>query len=122
MGNTNQEEQEIPTKPAQFPFATNTAFKDETSMIKSTPMPSPREASRESLAQTVAIANGHSGYMQKLDEQINSLMTKSSRKNVHGRSIYVCNVCGKEEKDSHMKKHIEAKHLEGISIPCNFCE
>ena len=122
MEKTNQEEQEIPTKPAEFPFATNTAINDETRMIKSTPMSSPQEASREYLARTVAIANGHSGYMQKLDEQINSLMTKSSRKNKHGRSIYVCNVCGKEEKDSHMKNHIEAKHLEGISIPCNFCE
>ena len=85
-------------------------------------MSSPREASRESLAQTVAIENDHSGNMQKLDKQINSLMTKSSRKNMHGRSIFVCNVCGKEEKDSNMKNHIEANHLEGISIPCNFCE
>ena len=122
MGKSNQEEKEIPTKPAEFPFASNAAFNDETRVIKSTPISSPREASRESLARTVAIANEHSSNMQKLDEQINALMTKTSRKNKHGRSIFVCNVCGKEGNDSNMKHHIEANHLEGISIPCNFCE
>ena len=60
--------------------------------------------------------------MQKLDEQIKPLMTKSSRKTKHGQFFYVCNVCGKEANHKNMKDHIEANHLEGISIPCNFCE
>ena len=41
---------------------------------------------------------------------------------MHGQPIYVCNVCGKESKQGNMKNHIEANHLEGISVPCNFCE
>ena len=60
--------------------------------------------------------------MQKLDKQIISLMTKSSSKNKNGQPIYVCNVCGKEAEHMNMKNHIEANHLEGISVPCNFCE
>jgi len=34
----------------------------------------------------------------------------------------ICTVCGKEGKLSQIKDHIEAKHLEGVSIPCNYCE
>ena len=122
MGKSNQGEQEVPTKPSEFPVAEKTAFKDKTRMTKSTAMSSPRGASRDSMAWTVALANENSGNMQKLDEQINSLMTKSSRKNIHGQPLYVCNVCGKEDSHRHMRDHIEANHLEGISVHCNFCE
>ena len=34
---------------------------------------------------------------------------------------YVCQVCGKEGRGHHIRRHIEANHLEGISIPCNIC-
>ena len=62
---------------------------------------------------------------QKLDEQINTMMRKSPRKSeVEGALyvFYVCTICGKEGKSQHVKMHIEANHLEGISIPCNLCE
>ena len=120
MGKSKQEEQEIPTKPSEVPVTKNVALKDETRLTKS--MAFPRGSSRDSQVRTVAVANENSADIQKLDEQINSLMTKSLRNNKHGLPFYVCNVCGKEETRSHMKNHIEAKHLEGISIPCNFCE
>ena len=123
MGKTNQEEQAIPTKPSDVFVAENAAFKDETRITKSVAMSSPQGRSRGSQAQTVAVANEHSANIQELDEQINSLMTKSSRKNKYGQPIYICNVCGKEgyhRRD--VRDHIEANHLEGISIPCNFCE
>ena len=35
---------------------------------------------------------------------------------------YVCKVCGKEGQKPVIKGHIEANHLEGISIPCNLCD
>ena len=121
MGNSNQGEQEVPTKPSEVPVAKNAALKDETRMTKSAAMSSPRGSSGDFQARTVAVANEHSANMLQLDEQINSLMTKSSRK--EGRNpIYICNVCGKEDIRGHMRDHIEANHLEGISIPCNFCE
>ena len=122
MGKSNQREQEIPTKPSEVPVAKNVALKDETRMKKSTPMLSPRSSSRDSQVRTVAVANENSADIQKLDEQINSLMTKSSRKNIRGMPIYICNDCGKEGKHSQVRDHIEANHLQGISVPCNFCE
>ena len=67
------------------------------------------------------IASDMPGDMQKLDEKLNSMMEKTSRRNSDGRPIYVCNMCGKEGKNQHIKSHIEYKHLEGVSIPCNLC-
>ena len=123
MGKSNQGEQEIPTKSWEVPVAKNAALKDETRMTKSSPMPSPPSSSRDSSrVRTVAVANENSADIQKLDEQINSLMTKSSRKNTRGMPIYVCNDCGKEGKHSQVRDHIEANHLQGISVPCNYCE
>ena len=121
MGKLNQDE-EIFTMPEELPVTKNTAFKYETRMTKSTAISPPRGTSRDSRARTVALANEDSGNMQKLDDQIKALMTKGSKKNMHGQPIYVCNVCGKESKQGNMKNHIEANHLEGISVPCNLCE
>ena len=60
--------------------------------------------------------------LQELDEQISSMMTKTAKKNFHGGLLYACNSCGKEGTHHHMKEHIEAIHLVGISVPCDFCE
>ena len=35
---------------------------------------------------------------------------------------YICKVCGKEDHFSHMKDHIEGKHMEGLSLPCDCCD
>ena len=118
MGKSYQGEQEIPTKSSEVPVAKNAALKDETRITKS----SPRGSVIDSHVRTVSVANEHPALIQKLDERINTFMTKSSRKNKHGQPFYVCNVCGKEDIHGHMKFHIEANHLEGISVPCNFCE
>ena len=57
---------------------------------------------------------------QELDEKIMSLLEKgdpSEREN-----IYYCNVCGLRGMKNSLKDHVETKHLEGISLPCNMCE
>ena len=63
--------------------------------------------------------------LANLEEKVKSMMEKSLNKmktgNVRGFA-YLCKVCGKEGKGSHIKNHIEANHLVGIVIPCNFCE
>ena len=71
---------------------------------------------------TVAIVKHHLGDFQELDDQTMSMMEKTSRKNPRGKPLYICKVCGKEGKNSHLKTHIEANHAEGVSIPCNICE
>ena len=37
-------------------------------------------------------------------------------------SVLICKVCGKEDKITNIIDHIEANHLEGISIPCDYCD
>ena len=106
-------EEEVPINPSGFIAPQNATLK---------PFPLTPAPLKESSIRTVSLANEQSDDLQKLDEQINSMMTKGSRKNKHGHLLYACNSCGYESKQSHMKSHIEVNHLEGISVPCNFCE
>ena len=45
-------------------------------------------------------------------------------KHSEGKMIkaHVCQVCGKEGTLTQIRNHIEANHLEGVSIPCNVCD
>ena len=63
-----------------------------------------------------------SGDLKDLDKKCNSMMERTLRRKENGQSLYKCKVCGKEEICGGLKHHIEANHLQGISIPCNFCE
>ena len=57
-----------------------------------------------------------------LDEQINSMMTKSDVSSVIGQgSMATCNVCGKEGPAKGMPRHIEANHIDGVSHSCDIC-
>ena len=47
------------------------------------------------------------------------MVEKTSRKTASGRFMFSCKVCGKEGKSGDIKNHIEAIHLEGVSVPCN---
>merc|ERR1712129_233928 len=61
-----------------------------------------------------------------LDDQVNAMMVKSSNMiaNGNGRKTYAltCTACGKEGNRSNIRDHIEVNHMEGVSIPCNFCD
>ena len=58
-----------------------------------------------------------------LEELVKSMMEKSQNKIGNGRQkADICKVCGKEGMGSDIKDHIEANHLEGIIVSCNFCE
>jgi len=64
-------------------------------------------------------------YIQSLDKEIESLMAKSDQIiRVAGvpRRAYTCKICGKEGQGRNIKHHIEINHIEGINIPCTFCE
>ena len=71
---------------------------------------------------TMALTGNFSGDLQELDNKINSMMVKTSNKSVRGKLIYKCTLCGKEAEVTQIKNHIEANHMEGISVPCNLCE
>ena len=60
--------------------------------------------------------------VQELDAKVKSMMTKSQ--NIlpnRNRKADICTVCGKEGDGSIIRDHIEANHLEGVSLPCNYC-
>ena len=51
-----------------------------------------------------------------LDDKIHQHVEKTND------GLYQCNLCGKSAKQKiQIKYHIEAKHLEGIQIPCPIC-
>ena len=60
-----------------------------------------------------------------LDKQIRSMISLGGniirRDSKHSETSCVCQVCGKEGLKQNIKEHIEGKHIEGISIPCNIC-
>ena len=60
---------------------------------------------------------------KELDDHVKSMMRKSENlvKNGHQKAN-ICTVCGKEGNGRDIKDHIEANHLEGVSLSCNCCE
>ena len=60
--------------------------------------------------------------LTELDEKVKSLMEKSQNRDSRGQFAFVCKICGKEGQGRNIKDHIEANHLKGVLIPCNFCE
>ena len=55
-----------------------------------------------------------------LDEQIKSMMTKSSVSYSNGQGyIATCNICGKEGPSKDMPRHIEANHISGGFHSCD---
>ena len=65
-----------------------------------------------------------SGDQEELDKTVKSMMQRNKCKDSIGvcKYVYVCNICGKEGQQTTIKGHIEAKHVGGITIPCNMCE
>ena len=62
----------------------------------------------------------YSGDLRDLNEKVRSMFNSTRR---DGQGVYVCQVCGKESKyPTNIRDHIEAHHVEGISLACNLCE
>ena len=60
--------------------------------------------------------------LQELDEKVKSIMETSENLAPSGKNrAKICKMCGKEGHPMAIRDHIEANHLEGISLPCNVC-
>ena len=82
-----------------------------------------KKAGIHSQNKTLALVNSNAGDIEALDEHIKIMMEKDSAKDSSGKALYRCKVCAKQTNHGNtMKKHIEANHLEGMSIPCNQCK
>ena len=64
--------------------------------------------------------------LKELDAKVKSMMERSQNMISYGKAnmqkANVCKVCGKEGQIVAIRDHIEANHLDGIVLPCNFCE
>ena len=70
----------------------------------------------------IAIPSFVSGDLQELDKKVKLMMEKSQNLCPDGGSkAKICKVCGKEGAGIAIRDHIEANHLEGVSLPCNVC-
>ena len=70
----------------------------------------------------MAVTNFVSGDLQELDEKVKSMMETSQNRIQSGeRRAKICKVCGMEGHSTTIRDHIEANHLEGVSLPCNAC-
>ena len=75
------------------------------------------DGEKNGVARSLALTGYNLEEMRKLDLDVKSKMEKSKSKS----SLHICKVCGKEGQTTSIKNHIEANHLEGVSIPCNHC-
>ena len=70
----------------------------------------------------MVVAKLVSGDFQELDEKVKSMMEKSPNRTSDGtKRADICKVCGKEGQWVAIRDHIEANHIEGVSLPCNVC-
>ena len=72
-----------------------------------------------------ALAIPLSANLQQLDETVKSMMETSQQMFQNGnrqKQGKQCKVCGKEGRATDIMGHIEAHHLDGVSIPCNQCD
>ena len=72
----------------------------------------------------IAIPSFVSGDLQELDEKVKSMMEASENFVQNGMKrerAKICKLCGKEGQGVNIRAHIEANHLEGVSLPCNIC-
>ena len=73
----------------------------------------------------VRLRNLATSNLQELDDTIKTMMETSENMIKVGkkqRRAKICKVCGKEGYSSDIKRHVEANHLEGVSVPCNLCD
>ena len=73
----------------------------------------------------VAIPNDLIEYTRDLDLKVKSMMEKSQNTILkQGKHVVadICKVCGKEGQWVAIRDHIEANHLEGVSLPCGLCD
>ena len=57
---------------------------------------------------------------QEQQDKIKSIMMTGTTMRGNGRS-YLCKMCGWEGHKRNLKNHIENRHIEGITYPCDFC-
>ena len=106
-----------------MPVNSASYVKEEQTEAKSTKCGEQPLNTRISDERKIANPNYTFGGLQELDKQVKSMMEQSQNRTQDGtRCAFICQVCGKEGYNSAIRNHIEAIHLEGVSLPCSLCE
>ena len=82
------------------------------------------ESDADIFSSTSVALNAIGEQLHGLDDQINSMMEFSENMITAGRQkvrARICKVCGKEGHPTDIKRHIEAKHIEGLMFSCDVC-
>ena len=93
----------------------------------------PNDTAEERISRAPAVPNQNSSNLLALDLKVKSMMERSknftftnNHKQPNGApvrtKVFICKVCGKEGRGHHIRNHIEANHLKGIFIPCDYCD
>ena len=110
-----------PVHKIKEPFMKPTTYRNDLSNSEIQNANGEENASRALAIPTQFIASD----IQALDEKVKSLMERSQNMITSGKqrtTAYICKVCGKEGYPTSIRNHIEANHLNGISLPCALCE
>ena len=92
---------------------------------------SQRDMMPKTTSKALAIPNQSDKDLQALNDKVISLTEKGEKMIPNGKrengttklaQSYICKVCKKEDKWFNIRKHIEASHIDGISIPCDICD
>ena len=75
------------------------------------------------IEKTITLANQNrvDADMERLDEQIDSMITTTDKSDPKSGKLVACKLCGKEGARSHVGRHIESKHIAGVSHKCDIC-
>ena len=76
------------------------------------------------LERTMALAANYERVeadMERLDEQIDSMIVSTDKTDPKSGKLVACKLCGKEGARAHVAPHIESKHIIGVSHTCDVC-
>lgn len=79
----------------------------------------------DELVSKVVVDNPDGDVLLNLDAKIKSMMEKGQNYISNGKRralAQICKMCGKEGLGKNIQDHIEANHIEGIKLPCYYCE
>ena len=109
-GNNEQTE-----KVASFPME---SIKDEVTTSNTQRLAKERQTPKD-----FTLKSNFCGNLKELDDMVWSMIEKTPNATANRQHrVYACKVCGYLAQSTHVKCHIEANHLEGVLLPCNFCE
>ena len=109
------------TKPARNTSNISSNFEAKSSSTESTKDANKKENHALVLPKTKLLSRD----LQDLDTTVKSMMETSQNTIMDGncrKKAKICKICGKEGKATVIRNHIEANHLEGVSLPCNQCD